>query len=128
MSQDQAPLRVGTRASLLARTQSGHVADALRAALDREVVLVEVTTEGDITSAPLSSLGGVGVFVSALRDALLRGDVDIAVHSLKDIPTYPTEGITLAAVPLREDPRDVVVARDGLTLGELPAGSRVGTG
>ncbi len=128
MSQDQAPLRVGTRASLLARTQSGHVADALRAALGREVVLVEVTTEGDITSAPLSSLGGVGVFVSALRDALLRGDVDIAVHSLKDIPTYPTEGITLAAVPLREDPRDVVVARDGLTLGELPAGSRVGTG
>ena len=128
MSQDQAPLRVGTRASLLARTQSGHVADALRAALDREVVLVEVTTEGDITSAPLSSLGGVGVFVSALRDALLGGDVDIAVHSLKDIPTYPTEGITLAAVPLREDPRDVVVARDGLTLGELPAGSRVGTG
>jgi hydroxymethylbilane synthase len=123
-----APLRVGTRASLLARTQSGHVADALRAALDREVVLVEVTTEGDVSTAPLASFGGAGVFVSALRDALLRGDVDLAVHSLKDLPTAPYDGITLAAVPLREDPRDVVVARDGLTLGELPAGARVGTG
>lgn len=123
-----APLRVGTRASRLARTQSGEVADALRAALGREVVLVDVTTEGDISAAPLSSLGGVGVFVSALREALLRGDVDLAVHSLKDIPTYPQEGIALAAVPVREDPRDVVVARDGLTLGELPAGSRIGTG
>jgi hydroxymethylbilane synthase len=123
-----AALRVGTRASLLARTQSGHVADALRAALGREVVLVDVTTEGDVSTAPLASFGGVGVFVSALRDALLRGDVDIAVHSLKDLPTAPYDGITLAAVPLREDPRDVVVARDGLTLGELPAGARVGTG
>ena len=123
-----APLRVGTRASLLARTQSGHVADALRESLGREVVLVEVTTEGDVSSAPLASFGGVGVFVSALRDALLRGDVDVAVHSLKDLPTAPHDGITLAAVPLREDPRDVVVARDGLTLGELPAGARVGTG
>ncbi|MGZ5416438.1 MAG: hypothetical protein ACXWDI_04605 [Nocardioides sp.] len=65
-----APLRVGTRASLLARTQSGHVADALRESLGREVVLVEVTTEGDVSSAPLASFGGVGVFVSALRDAL----------------------------------------------------------
>jgi hydroxymethylbilane synthase len=122
------PIRVGTRASLLARTQSGQVADALRAALGRDVVLVEVTTEGDVSQAPLTSFGGVGVFVSALRDALLRGDVDVAVHSLKDLPTYPQQGITLAAVPLREDPRDVVVARDGLTLGELPTGSRIGTG
>jgi len=122
------PLRVGTRASLLARTQSGQVADALRAALDRDVVLVEVTTAGDVSSAPLASFGGTGVFVSALRDALLRGEVDVAVHSLKDLPTYPQEGITLAAVPPREDPRDAVVARDGLTLGELPNGARVGTG
>jgi hydroxymethylbilane synthase len=122
------PLRVGTRASRLARTQSGLVADALAAALDREVVLVDVTTEGDVSAAPLASFGGVGVFVSALRDALLRGDVDVAVHSLKDLPTAPHPDIELAAVPLREDPRDVVVARDGLTLGELPPGSRVGTG
>lgn len=123
-----APLRVGTRASLLARTQSGHVADALAAALGREVVLVEVTTHGDVSTAPLATFGGVGVFVSALRDALLRGEVDVAVHSLKDLPTATHDEIALAAVPPREDPRDAVVARDGLTLGELPAGARVGTG
>lgn len=122
------PIRVGTRRSLLARTQSEQVAAALRAALGRDVTLVEVTTEGDVSSAPLASLGGTGVFVSALRDALLRGEVDLAVHSLKDLPTTPDERITLAAVPLREDPRDVVIARDGLTLGELPAGARIGTG
>ena len=125
---DTPVLRVGTRASRLARTQSGQVADALAAALGREVELVDVSTQGDTSSAPLASFGGVGVFVSALRDALLRGDVDVAVHSLKDLPTAPHDGITLAAVPQREDPRDVVVARDGLTLGELPPGSRIGTG
>ena len=122
------PLRLGTRASALATTQSGMVADMVRERLGREVELVEVTTEGDVNGAPLATLGGTGVFVSALRDALLAGRVDIAVHSLKDLPTGPADGITLAAVPGREDPRDVVVARDGLTLGELPAGSRVGTG
>lgn len=125
---DTTPLRVGTRASRLARTQSGQVADALAAALGREVVLVDVSTQGDTSSAPLASFGGVGVFVSALREALLRGEVDVAVHSLKDLPTAPHDEIALAAVPQREDPRDVVVARDGLTLGELPVGSRIGTG
>ncbi len=123
-----APLRVGTRASKLARTQAGHVADALAEALGREVVLVDVSTEGDVSSAPLASFGGVGVFVNALRDALLAGTVDIAVHSLKDLPTSAHPEIALAGIPVREDPRDVVVARDGLTLGELPPGSRVGTG
>jgi hydroxymethylbilane synthase len=113
---------------VLATTQSGHVADLIRERLGREVDLVEITTEGDTSGAPLATMGGTGVFVSALRDALLRGEVDVAVHSLKDLPTGPAEGITLAAVPTREDPRDVVVARDGLTLGELPIGSRVGTG
>ena len=122
------PIRLGTRRSLLARTQSEHVAVALRARLGREVVLVEVTTEGDLSAAPLASMGGTGVFVSALREALLRGEVDLAVHTHKDQPTTPDEHITLAAVPVREDPRDVVVARDGLTLGELPAGARIGTG
>jgi hydroxymethylbilane synthase len=121
-------IRIGTRASLLARTQSGLVAEALRTALDREVELVEVSTAGDASSAPMAELGGIGVFVSALREALLRGEVDLAVHSLKDLPTQPAAGITLVAVPRREDPRDVVVARDGLTLGELPPGARVGTG
>ncbi len=126
-----APLRVGTRASLLATTQSSLVAERLRESLGRDVELVPVSTEGDRTQAagtPLQGASSTGVFVAALRDALLRGEVDVAVHSLKDLPTYATEGITLAAVPVREDPRDVVVARDGLTLGELPAGSRVGTG
>ena len=121
-------LRIGTRASLLASTQATMVAEMVRTGLGREAELVEVTTEGDSTMAPLASLGGTGVFVSALRDALLRGDIDVAVHSLKDLPTAPQDGITLAACPPREDPRDVIVARDGLTLGELPAGSRVGTG
>jgi hydroxymethylbilane synthase len=121
-------LRLGTRASALATTQSGLVADLIRQRLGREVELVTITTEGDVNGAPLATLGGTGVFVSALRDALLRGEVDVAVHSLKDLPTTPADGIALAAVPTREDPRDVVVARDGMTLGELPQGSRVGTG
>lgn len=121
------PVRLGTRASLLATTQSGHVAELVRA-LGRQVELVEVTTEGDTNRAPLAQMGGTGVFVSALREALLRGEVDMAVHSLKDLPTAPAPGVALAAVPHREDPRDVVCARDGLTLGELPPGSRVGTG
>ncbi len=128
-----APVRIGTRASVLATTQSELVAAMIGERLGRATELVEVSTHGDRTQAsgtPISELpgSGTGVFVSALRDALLRGDVDVAVHSLKDLPTAPAEGIALAAVPTREDPRDVVVARDGLTLGELPVGSRVGTG
>jgi len=121
-------LRLGTRRSSLATTQSTWVADRLRA-LGHEVELVEVSTEGDRDrTTPLAQLGGTGVFVSALRAALTEGRVDLAVHSLKDLPTATPEGIALAAVPLREDPRDVVVARDGLTLGELPVGARLGTG
>ena len=121
-------VRVGTRASLLARTQSTLVADALTAATGLPTELVLIRTEGDVSSEPLAQMGGTGVFVSALRDALLRNEVDVAVHSLKDLPTGPADGIALAAVPPREDPRDVVVARDGLTLGELPPGARIGTG
>ncbi len=121
-------LRLGTRASLLARTQSGMVAELISERTGLDVLLVPVATEGDVNGAPLVSMGGTGVFVSALRDALLSGLVDIAVHSLKDLPTAPADGIALAAIPTREDPRDVVVARDGLTLGELPPGSTVGTG
>ncbi len=121
-------LRLGTRASALARAQSRLVADRLTAATGTSVELVDVSTRGDVDSAPLASIGGAGVFVSAVREALLAGDVDLAVHSLKDLPTAPAEGVVLAAVPVREDPRDVVIARDGLTLGELPAGATVGTG
>ncbi|MFC6154005.1 hydroxymethylbilane synthase [Nocardioides yefusunii] len=120
-------LRLGTRASALATTQSGHVADMVRA-LGHEVELVLVSTEGDVNRAPLAQMGGTGVFVSALRDALLDGTVDFAVHSLKDLPTTPQDGITLAAIPQREDVRDVIVSRDGLALADLPAGATVGTG
>jgi hydroxymethylbilane synthase len=123
-----ATLRIGTRASALATTQSQWVADHLARALGTEVELVEVTTFGDVSREPLAQIGGTGVFVTAVREALVDGRVDVAVHSLKDLPTAAAPGITLAAVPEREDPRDVLVARDGLTLGELPPGSTVGTG
>jgi len=121
-------LRIGTRASDLARAQSTTVARAITERTGRPTELVTISTEGDASTRPLVEFGGQGVFVSALREALLAGEVDIAVHSLKDIPTRAEDGIALAAIPAREDPRDVVVARGGLTLGELPSGSRVGTG
>ncbi len=121
-------LRLGTRASQLARTQSGHVAARLTELTGREVELVTISTLGDRSSLPLETIGGTGVFVAALREALVADEVDLAVHSLKDLPTAPDERLTVAAVPPREDVRDALVARDGLTLGELPTGSRVGTG
>jgi hydroxymethylbilane synthase len=121
-------LRVGTRASILARAQSEAVAERLRSALGVTVELVTVVSEGDRTVAPLTQIGGSGVFVGAVRDALAAGDVDVAVHSLKDLPTAADDRVVVAAVPRREDPRDALVARDGLTLGELPAGSTVATG
>jgi hydroxymethylbilane synthase len=121
-------LRLGTRRSALAVAQSSQVAAALSAALARPVELVEVVTEGDRSAGAISQLGGTGVFVAALREALIRGDVDLAVHSLKDLPTAADPRITLAAVPLREDPRDALVCPAGYTLGELPPGSRIGTG
>jgi hydroxymethylbilane synthase len=121
-------LRLGTRASQLATTQSQAVADAITAASGVPVQLVHISTEGDRSAAAIAQLGGTGVFVTAIRQALLEGTVDVAVHSYKDLPTLPEPGLTMAAVPPREDPRDALVARDGLTLGELPPGSTVGTG
>ncbi|WP_211298530.1 hydroxymethylbilane synthase [Kineococcus rhizosphaerae] len=120
-------LRLGTRRSALATTQSTWVADLLRAN-GSKVELVEVTTHGDVNRAPLAQIGGTGVFVSALRDALLADAVDLAVHSLKDLPTAAADGLVLGAVPEREDPRDALVASGGRTLADLPAGARVGTG
>jgi len=117
-------LRVGTRASTLARTQTGVVVDAL----GLPVEIITIVTEGDRSAEALTQLGGTGVFVSALRAALLADEIDVAVHSFKDLPTAAADGIALAAVPRREDPRDALVARDGLTLGGLPSGARVGTG
>ncbi len=121
-------LRLGTRRSMLAMTQSRAVADTLTARTGVPVELVEITTYGDTSAAALTQIGGTGVFVTALREALLRGEVDLAVHSLKDLPTADPVGLSVVAVPPREDPRDVLVARDGLTLGELPPRSTVGTG
>jgi hydroxymethylbilane synthase len=120
-------IRLATRGSALALAQSGQVADSLRA-LGHAVELVTITTRGDTSAAAIAQIGGTGVFVTALREALLAGDVDLAVHSYKDLPTAPADGLVVAAVPARQDPRDALVARDGLTLGELPVGSRLGTG
>ncbi|MGQ0467711.1 MAG: hydroxymethylbilane synthase [Sporichthyaceae bacterium] len=121
-------LRLGTRASALAMAQSRAVADAITARTGQAVELVEIRTEGDASTAPLDQIGGTGVFVGALREALLAGRIDLAVHSLKDLPTAPAAGLVLAAVPPREDPRDALVARGGLTLGELRPGAKIGTG
>ncbi|WP_306231622.1 hydroxymethylbilane synthase [Agrococcus beijingensis] len=117
-------VRVGTRGSALAMAQT----KALAARFAGEVEIVEITTKGDVDRSSLQQLGGTGVFVSALRDALLDGTVDVAVHSMKDLPTAPAAGIELAAVTKREDARDALCARDGLTLAELPEGAKVGTG
>jgi hydroxymethylbilane synthase len=120
-------LRLGTRGSALAMAQSRTVADAVQAATGREVELVEIVTAGDRSAAPVQQLG-VGVFVSALRDALLAKEIDFAVHSYKDLPTAPADGLRIAAVPPREDSRDALVSRDGLRLAQLPPGAVVGTG
>ncbi|MGW0885507.1 hydroxymethylbilane synthase [Streptomyces sp. NPDC002671] len=121
-------LRLGTRRSKLAMAQSGQVADAVSRVTGRPVELVEITTYGDVSRESLAQIGGTGVFVTALRDALLKGEVDFAVHSLKDLPTAQPEELVLAAVPPREDPRDVIVARDDLKFTDLPRGARIGTG
>ncbi|MFD8546709.1 hydroxymethylbilane synthase [Streptomyces sp. NPDC059649] len=126
------PLRLGTRRSALAMAQSGQVAEAVRELTGRPVELVEITTYGDTSREHLAQIGGTGVFVSALRDALLAGDIDFAVHSLKDLPTGQPESLILAAIPVREDPRDALIARDRLTFEELTADpdriARIGTG
>jgi hydroxymethylbilane synthase len=125
---DQAPIRLGTRASKLAVAQSQDVADRLAKASGRPVELVTVTSEGDTNRASLASLGGTGVFASALREALVAGEVDVLVHSLKDLPTAPYEGLEIAAVPRRADARDALCANEGWTLDTLPEGAKVGTG
>jgi hydroxymethylbilane synthase len=121
-------LRLGSRRSPMAVAQSRQVADMITERTGRDVEIVGVTTLGDVSRAQLTQIGGTGVFVSALREALLAGEVDLAVHSLKDLPTGPAAGIVLAAVPLRDDPRDALIARDGAKLADLPAGATIGTG
>lgn len=121
------PIRLGTRASLLARTQSATVGNALSEITGRPWEEVHIRTDGDDTTTSLNQPGNPGLFVSTLRRALLAGEVDVIVHSFKDLPSAPEAGIVLAAVPERENPRDVLVCRDGLTLATLPQGARVGT-
>lgn len=121
-------LRIGTRKSPMALAQSGQVAKMIADRTGNHVELVGLTSFGDVTRAELTQVGGTGVFVSALRESLLANEIDLAVHSLKDLPTAPLPGIRLAAVPARDDPRDALIGRDGAKLADLPPGARVGTG
>ncbi len=122
------PLRLGTRKSPMAIAQSQRVARLITERTGRAIELVGITTFGDVTRAQINQIGGTGVFVSGLRASLLAGDIDIAVHSLKDLPVAQPDGIVLAAVPARDDPRDALAARDGAKLADLPPGARIGTG
>jgi hydroxymethylbilane synthase len=121
-------LRLGTRKSPMAMAQSQHVASIITARTGREVVLVGMSTLGDVNQAELVQIGGTGVFVSGVRASLLSGDIDIAVHSLKDLPAAQPPEIELAAVPVRDDPRDALAAPDSAKLADLPPGARIGTG
>jgi hydroxymethylbilane synthase len=133
MSNPVPPLRIGTRGSHMAMVQTGLVARMITERTGRPAELVKVTTFGDVSRAELAQIGGTGVFVSGLRLRLAGGDVDIAVHSLKDLPTADAApghgaGIVIAAVPTRDDPRDALVTADRAKLADLPPGARIGTG
>lgn len=121
-------LRLGTRRSPMAMAQSAQVARMLSARTGCLVELVGYTTFGDVSKAELAQIGGTGVFVSELRKRLIEGDIDFAVHSLKDLPAGQDSTLQLAAIPPREDPRDALVARGGVKLADLPAAARIGTG
>lgn len=121
------PVRLATRRSALAMTQARHVADQITAATGASVELIGITSVGDASTSALTSFGGMGVFVTAVREAVLSGKADLAVHSMKDLPTAPVSELELVAVPLRADPADVLVSHLG-PLRDLPAGSVVGTG
>src|SRR5260221_1322468 len=123
-----APLRLGTRKSPMAMAQAQRVERLITERTGREVELIGITTFGVVSRAQLAQIGGTGVFVSGLRARVLDGGIDIAVHSLKDLPTAQPQGIELAAVPARDDPRDALAARDGAKLADLPSGARIGTG
>ena len=120
-------LRLGTRSSPLARWQAEWVAARL-AALGIDVELVPITTQGDVATQPLGRIGGQGLFTKELQRALLDGRIDLAVHSLKDLPTAPIEGLVLAAVPERESTADVLVSNVARRIEDLPQSARVGTG
>lgn len=128
MSPSRDVIRVGTRGSALALAQTQQIAERLGAAADADIEIVTVTTQGDVSRASLQQIGGTGVFAAALREALVAGECDVVVHSLKDLPTGEHPDLRLGAVPKRADARDALCARDGLTLAELPEGARIGTG
>jgi hydroxymethylbilane synthase len=121
---------LGTRGSALALAQTHLVLEALKARYPQIALKVEpIRTTGDHDqTTSLSQIGGQGIFVKEIERALLAGEIDLAVHSLKDVPSVLPDGLTLAAMLPREDPRDALVSRAGLTLGELPEGATVGTG
>ncbi|MDW7995398.1 MAG: hydroxymethylbilane synthase [Gemmatales bacterium] len=123
------PLRLGTRGSALARWQAEHIADLLRPIVaPRTVELVIIRTTGDVLrDAPLARIGGTGVFTREIQQALLRGDVDLAVHSLKDLPTIPVPGLLLAAVPARGPANDVFISRKYPSLKAIPPAGRIAT-
>ncbi len=121
-------VKIGTRKSKLALWQANFVKDFLERHHGIEVELVKITTKGDkILDSPLAKIGGKGLFVKEIEEALLRGDIDLAVHSLKDVPMALPEGLKLGAITRRESPYDVLLSRENLTLEELPAGAKVGT-
>jgi hydroxymethylbilane synthase len=121
------PLRVGTRGSPLALAQARQVTGQLRERCGRAAVLIAMATPGDGSAAPIEQLGTTGVFTTTLRAALLRGEVDLVVHSGKDLPAAPVPGLQVAAFPAREDPRDALIWPGGTSLGTL-RGARIGTG
>jgi hydroxymethylbilane synthase len=123
-------LRIGTRGSVLALAQANWVKAKIEGQWpDAAVTLEIVKTGGDrFVEASLQAIGGKGVFTKEIEEALLRGEIDLAVHSMKDLPTELTPGLAIIAVPEREDPRDVLVSRGDVRLSDLPAGARIGTG
>src|ERR1700742_3448179 len=122
------PLRVGTRGSPLALAPARQIARQLHERCGQPTVLVTVATPGGESTAPIERLGTTGVFTTTLREALLRGAVDLVVHSCKDLPTGPVPGLQVAAFPAREDPRDALVWPGGTSFEALPPGARIGTG
>ncbi|GAB3847870.1 hydroxymethylbilane synthase [Nesterenkonia populi] len=128
MSPQAGTIRVGTRGSKLALKQTTTTAEALSDLAGQPYELVTIRSEGDVLTGPLSQLGGTGVFATALRQALFDETVDVAVHSMKDLPAKDLEGLSIAAAPVREEVRDALCAAEGMTLEELPEGAKVGTG
>ncbi|UCC66544.1 MAG: hydroxymethylbilane synthase, partial [Deltaproteobacteria bacterium] len=122
-------MRIGTRGSKLALQQTAWVQDRIAARYpELPLKVIRIRTTGDkITDVPLAKVGGKGLFVKEIEEALLSREIDLAVHSMKDVTTELPPGLHLGAITEREDPRDVLVSRDGRRLEELPRGSRIGT-